>query len=365
MRIREISLRPYRNFERLELELGLRGALIVGGNGRGKSNILESISYLSLGKSVRGARDQEAVPRAGAHFDIRGVWEQGGRQRLARVYYSRQEGKRAFLDDAPLARVSELVSQFRTVHFSPQDTSLVLLFAAQRRRLLDILLSQACIGYLHDLQRYSHVLTQRNRYLRTHGARRVDHAEREAWDSQLAVPGAAIRRARLETLVDLAPVFAGLYEGFCTGRERAGFEYRSQPLPPAPGDLPSVQQLEALLRRELAEDPGREERAGHTLSGPHRDGFGFTLDGESAAVYGSQGQLKGVLLSWKMAESRYLEARSGEQPVLLLDDVFSELDEVRSRQLLRLTEGFEQVIMTAPRTPIDAVGDRFTPIMLS
>ena len=104
--------------------------------------------------------------------------------------------------------------------------------------------------------------------------------------------------------------------------------------------------------------PIRSGRAGHTLYGPHRDALAFSLGGAAADIYGSQGQLKSLLLSWKMAEARFLEARSGSQPVLLLDDVFSELDETRSRQLLSLTEDFDQVILTAARVPGE-VGDRF------
>lgn len=365
MRIRELSLRPYRNFDRLDLELGCRGALIIGGNGRGKSNILEAISYLSLGKSIRGARDQEIVPHDGAYFDLRGVWEQGQRRRPARVFYGAQEGKRVFLDDAPLGRVSELVSHFQTVHFSPEDVSLVLKFGPQRRRLLDILISQADTDYMRDLQRYGHVLAQRNQYLRGGGLRRGDRSEREAWDSQLAAPGASIRRARMETVIAMAPVFTRLYEGFSTGRERAGVEYRESAPPLALEGVPTGDELERELRLELAADPAREERAGYTLSGPHRDAFGFTLDGAPAETYASQGQLKGLLLSWKMAEAQFLESRSGEQPVLLLDDVFSELDEVRSRQLLQLTDGFDQVILTSPRTPTDPVGERYAPIALA
>ena len=123
--------------------------------------------------------------------------------------------------------------------------------------------------------------------------------------------------------------------------------------------------LEQGLLAELEADPFREEQAGHTLCGPHRDSLSFTLAGSPADTYGSQGQLKSLLLSWKMAEARFLEERSGSQPVLLLDDVFSELDETRSRRLVSLTEDFEQVILTAARPPGEEVGDRFQRIEIA
>lgn len=365
MRIRQLQLRPFRNFEQLELDLGAGGALIIGDNGRGKSNILEAICYLSLGKSIRGARDHHAVPHEGAWFDVRGTWEHGTRQQLARVFYGAKEGKRVFLDDAPLSRVSELVSQFHTVHFAPEDVALVLQFSAQRRRLLDILISQASNEYLQQLQRYGRVLTQRNHFLRQLGQRRADPAEQELWNGQLADLGAAIRLQRLQALVEILPMLETAYSGFSTGRERAGIEYCGVQLPPGLDAVPTEAELRAIFVGELTADPVREQRAGHTLSGPHRDAFGFRLDGESAETYGSQGQLKSILLSWKMAESRYLEARSGRQPVLLFDDVFSELDAARSRQLLSLADEFDQVILTAPKEPSEPLPARYERIELT
>lgn len=359
MRIRQLRLEPYRNLSALDLDLDRRASLIVADNGRGKSNVLESISYLSIGKSIRGARDHEVVPHDRDHFDIRSEWQDGSRHRQARIFYSGSEGKRAFLDGVALPRVSDLVSQFCSVHFAPEEVPLVLQFAQQRRRLLDVLLSQARPEYLQSLQRYNRVLAQRNRYLRNLGGRRSDPAERRVWEEQLAATGGTIRRFRLETLAGMMPVFLGYYEKFSTGRERAGMTYRSQPLPESVEDVPAAEQLEQGLLAELEGDPVREERAGHTLYGPHRDTLSFSLNGAAADVFGSQGQLKSLMLSWKMAEVRFLEARGGSQPVLLLDDVFSELDETRSRRLLSMTEDFDQVILTAARVPGEEVGDRF------
>ncbi|MDA0334023.1 MAG: DNA replication and repair protein RecF [bacterium] len=365
MRICQIHLRPFRNFDHLDLDFGAGGVLIIGDNGRGKSNILEAISYLSLGKSIRGARDQQAIPHHGTWFDIRGMWDDGQRQHQARVFYSAEEGKRVFLDGAPLQRVSELVSQFNTVHFSPEDVALVLQFSAQRRRLLDILISQAYSSYLQNLQRYGRVLTQRNHLLRQLGQRRADSAEAGVWASQLAEPGAAIRRSRLEALVELAPTLKSSYSGFSTGREQAGIIYQDAELPATLAAIPSTDELRTTLLDQLHADPVKEQRAGYTLAGPHRDSFGFTLDGESAETYGSQGQLKSILLSWKMAESRYLQTRSGHQPVVLFDDVFSELDEMRAQQLLTLAEDFDQVILTAPRNPGAEIPAHYQRIELS
>ena len=364
MRILQLTLQPYRNFEVLELDLDRERVLIVGANGRGKSNILEAVSYLSLGKSIRGGRDQEGVPHQGAHFDIRAAWHDGQRQRQLRVYYSDSEGKRVFLDGAQLSRISDVLTQFQSVHFSPEDVALVLQFSAQRRRLLDILISQSSASYLRDLQRYQRVVTQRNRWCRNWSSGEGD--ELAAWDAQLIRLGGSIRRRRLETLVALQKPLMLLYERFSTGREVVGLTYRDRAIgEEGEESLPSAEVLSQELGEELAGSREQERRAGHTLCGPHRDAFGFTLNGEAAHVYASQGQQKSVLVSWKMAEARFLETQSGQQPVLLLDDVFSELDGERTTQLMNLIGVFDQVVVTSPGSLSPAVAEQFALVDLN
>jgi len=363
VRILQLTLQPYRNFEALELNLDRERVLIVGANGRGKSNVLEAVSYLSLGKSIRGAKDQEGVPHQGAHFDIRAGWHDGQRERQLRVYYSDHEGKRVFLDGAQLSRVSDVLTQFQSVHFSPEDVALVLQFSAQRRRLLDILISQSSASYLRDLQRYQRVVTQRNRWCRNWSSGAGD--ELAAWDAQLIRLGGSIRRRRLETLTALQEPLMPLYERLSTGREVVGLTYRNKAIEEAGEEsLPSAEALSDELGDELAGSREQERRAGHTLYGPHRDAFGFTLNGEAAHVYASQGQQKSVLVSWKMAEARYLESQSGQLPVLLLDDVFSELDGERTSQLTNLIEAFDQVVVTSPGSLRPDVAEQFTRVNL-
>lgn len=363
MRILQLTLQPYRNFEAFELDLDQKRVLIVGANGRGKSNILEAVSYLSLGKSIRGGKDREGIPHGGAYFDIRAQWHDGERERHLRVFYSDQEGKRVFLDSAPLGRISDVLTLFQSVHFSPEDVALVLQFTARRRRLLDILISQSSASYLRDLQRYQRVVTQRNRWCRNWSSEGRD--ELLAWDAQLSRLGGAIRRRRLETLMALQELLAPLYERFSRGREAVTLTYRDREIN---GDIraamPSAEALSLELQEELVANRDQERRAGHTLCGPHRDSFGFTLNGEAAHVFASQGQQKSILVSWKMAEAQFLESQSGQQPVLLLDDVFSELDGERTAQLLDLVEGFDQVVVTTPGPLSPMVAEQFTEVTL-
>ena len=347
MRIRELTLRPFRNFAAIRLSFAADHVLIFGPNGRGKSNILEAISYLSIGKSVRGAKDQHVVPHGEEFFDIQALCTDGRHDQELRVFYNKKEGKKAFVNASPLPRVSELIGTFRTVHFSPEDVSLVLRFPAQRRRLLDILIAQSSAAYLRYIQRYYRVLAQRNHLLRTakksgHGL--VDSRVMEPWNAQLVDSGAQLRQHRLEVLNKLRAPFLRYYGRFSLVGEEAAVVYQGT----------KEQDLEA-LKAELSEALSRrreqEAQIGHTLCGPHRDDLKFMLNEKPAEVYASEGQLRTVLISWKLAEARYMEEQTGRQPVLLLDDAFSELDSGRIGELLDIVGEFEQVIVTTPQEP--------------
>lgn len=348
MRIRELTLRPFRNFAAIHLGFVADHVLIFGPNGRGKSNILEAISYLSIGKSVRGAKDQHVVPHGEDFFDVQALCSDGRHDQQVRVFYSKKEGKKAFVDATPLPRVSELLGTFRTVHFSPEDVSLVLRFPAQRRRLLDILIAQSSAAYLRYMQRYYRVLAQRNHLLRTakksgHG-QLVDGQVMEPWDAQLVDLGAQLRLYRLEALNRLRAPFLGYYGRFALADEEAAIVYQGA----------KEQDLEALraeLREALSRRREQEAQIGYTLCGPHRDDLKFILNGEPAELYASEGQLRTILISWKLAEARYMEEQTGQQPVLLLDDAFSELDSGRIGELLDIVGEFEQVVATTPQEP--------------
>ena len=360
MRIRELTLRPFRNFAAIHLGFTADHVLIFGPNGRGKSNILEAISYLSIGKSVRGAKDQHVVPHGEDFFDIRSLCSDGRHDQQVRVFYSKKEGKKAFVDATPLPRVSELLGTFRTVHFSPEDVSLVLRFPAQRRRLLDILIAQSSAAYLRYMQRYYRVLAQRNHLLRTakksgHGL--VDSRAVEPWDAQLVDLGAQLRLYRLEALNRLRAPFLGYYGHFALADEEAAIVYQG-----AKGQ--DLEALRAELREALSRRKEQETQIGYTLCGPHRDDLKFILNGEPAELYASEGQLRTILISWKLAEARYMEEQTGQQPVLLLDDAFSELDSGRIGELLDIVGEFEQVVATTPQEPNTRQEARFESIDL-
>lgn len=334
--------------------------MISAPNGWGKSNILEAISYLSIGKSIRGAQDQQAVPFGGKYFDIQGKCENGPQIQTLRIFFDKTKGKTAFCEEVPLARVSEVLGRFRTVHFSPEDVALVLRFPAERRRLLDILLSQYSPQYLRDLQRYHRVLAQRNHLLRENrGSRLLTEiaAVLDPWTNQLAKLGASLRFKRREVLKAIENPFSRYCDLLSTTRERVAIEYRgSQALEEGA--------LAEELRQELEECQQQELQVGHTLCGPHRDDLVFLVNGRPADLFASGGQLKSILIAWKLGEVHFLEEPPGNRPVLLLDDAFSELDKQRAKALLEIIDGFEQVLVTTSQEMGREFSSRFEKVRL-
>ncbi|MEE3235121.1 MAG: DNA replication and repair protein RecF [Candidatus Latescibacterota bacterium] len=345
MQLRELSLRPFRNFEKKHLCFSSARTLIYAENGKGKSNILEAISYLSIGKSIRGVKDNHAIPHTGSHFDVRGVFFRDGAKRNIRVFFGKQEGKRVFLEEEPLLKVSDLVGEFRTVHFSPEEVSLVLRFPTQRRRLLDILISQARPTYLKELQKYRRALSQRNKMLRNskNGFISSEFSREIApWDKQIAEFGASIRFGRLNAIESMRADFVGFYNRFSPEGEYASLNYNG----------PKTKEIDSLTKElfeEITKKRQQELRAGYTIVGPHRDDVLFEINGKTADDFASEGQLKTALISWKLAESRFIEKQCSQQPILLLDDIFSELDSNRMNLLLDSITEFDQVITTTPR----------------
>ena len=217
---------------------------------------------------------------------------------------------------------------------------------AQRRRILDILVSQSSASYLSDLEGYQRVLSQRNRLLKDRGAALLSHPEQvEPWSAQLADLGARIVARRLEALEDIQPLLADYYRSIAPTGEEMKASYR------CPVSLKTKDEGRDILFEALTNRLSQEIELRYTLTGPHRDNLVFTLDGKAAHQFASKGQLKTVLLSWKLAEATFLERQTGWRPVLLMDDVFSELDPKRADAVLHMIPDFGQVVLTSARDP--------------
>ena len=322
MRLLSLEVQNYRNIASASLTPGRELTVLCGNNGQGKTNLLEAIWLLTGGKSFRGGKDAELV-RRGEPFAVLEASTQ-------RAQKDEQEpddpGRTASVNGAPPKRAASLAGSFPAVVFDPGHLSLVKGAPEGRRKFLDAALCQLYPGYLTIYRRYVRALQQKNALLRRSStAPERPYAEKaallEVLNNELALQGEAIQQRRRAYLAKLAPLACANYEELSRGAERLTLRYAAQFEPGG---------LAALLKARQAE----ELRAGQSLCGPHREDLELLLDGQPARVFASQGQQRSVVLSLKMAEAAAAASITGEHPVLLLDDVLSELDDGRKQYLL-------------------------------
>lgn len=345
---RELRLRQFRNFAALDLALPASGAVIVGENGSGKTNLLEAVHYLEIFRSFRGAPDEQLVRFGAEAFHVRGVFENitsGRSVEIAAAYEPRTRRKRVTVDGAEVERIGEAIGRLGTVIFSPSDVAVVTGGPGERRRFLDIVLSLNVPGYLEALQRYRAVLRQRNALLRDGRSGDV----LAAWDVGLIESGTRVITARAAWIGTHRERFGSLYAAI-SGGARGVMSYD----PDVSGE-DHAGDIAAAFTARLERVARREVERGVTLAGPHRDELVLRLgtgDGEvDLRRYGSGGQVRTAAIALRMIEAETVREARGFQPLLLLDDVFAELDAPRSRRILELFRAGQhgQVMLTAPK----------------
>jgi DNA replication and repair protein RecF len=366
MHVFNLSLRDFRNYDRLDLQLEPGTTLFYGPNAAGKTTILEALFYLATTRSPRAGADRELV-RWDAAGDIGvapfarllcEVRRADGKVRLEVVVQRRIEenGQLASTSvktvrvDRKAVRALDLVGNLRVVLFTPADLALVTGAPSERRRYLDVTLSQLDGRYVRTLSHYQKVVQQRNSLLRSwrEGRRPVRGANDELafWDRELALSGAYVLRERLAAVAELnglaGPIFCQVTAG--THPLVATYQSSVAGLTGTPDDRTIEQAFLAQLLRMRDDEIGR----GQTLIGPHRDDLELTMNGVSVGTYGSRGQQRSATLALKLGEAELMRARTGEAPVLLLDDLLSELDAERRAHLLTvIAREDQQTLLTA------------------
>ncbi len=337
MRLLSLDVQNYRNIAQASLTPGQELTVICGNNGQGKTNLLEAIWLLTGGKSFRGGKDAELVRRGETFAVLEAATqrtEQAGVESddpvKVRMTIGTPEtprpGRYASVNGASPKRASVMAGSFPAVVFDPGHLSLVKGAPEGRRRFLDAALCQLYPGYLAIYRRYVRVLQQKNALLRhTSAVAERPYAEKrallEVLNTELAMQGEQIQKRRLEYLTLLSPLACANYAELSHGAERLSVRYAAQFEAGALADLLKKRQEEEL-------------RAGQSLCGIHREDLELLLDDQPARVFASQGQQRSVVLSLKMAEAAACAHITGEHPVLLLDDVLSELDDGRKQYLL-------------------------------
>lgn len=363
MYVAHLTLHDFRSYPGVDVELGPGVTAFVGRNGQGKTNLVEAIDYLSRLSSHRVASDAPLVRAGQPQAVVRAAVVRDGRTAVLEVELNPGKANRARINRSPLPRAREIVGLVRTVVFSPDDLALVKGDPGERRRFLDELLVLRAPRYAGTKADYDRVLKQRNTLLKTlytarGSARDAALATLAVWDDHLVTTGTELLLARLRLVADLAPYLGKAYEAVARGasRDDARIAYdatvATTDVDLAAADAGDV--LAARFREQLATRQRDEIDRGVTLLGPHRDELQLSLgpgDQPDAARlpvkgYASHGESWSFALALRLAAYDLLRA-DGDDPILILDDVFAELDSERRTQLAALVAGAEQVLVTA------------------
>ena len=363
MHLAHLSLFNVRSFRRLELPLELGRHVVAGENGEGKSNLLEAVQMLATTRTLRSGTDLDLIswdslaedPMPAARLEA-AVNTAAGRKTLEIAVVAQEtvagvrpaRASRRFRVNGVARRASDLIGQLRVVMFSADDLDIIAGAPALRRRYMDITISQFDPAYLRALQRYQRVLEQRNSLLRKLQERRGRANELDFWDEELATTGALIVNRRAEAIRDLARDAHDRYAELAAG-ESEDLEVRYEPR--LPGDLPAAAREHDLAERyqaAIVAERGEDVRRGVTRWGPHRDDIQFLIGGHHAGNSASRGQQRTAALALRLAEVNLSTERSGDPPVLLLDDILSELDAGRRERILGAAYHVDQVLITTP-----------------
>lgn len=358
MHLRRLWLTDYRSYPSVEVDLPVGLTAVLGPNGRGKTNLLESVGYLATLRSFRGA-PADALVRVGAERAfVRGEVALDGREHLIEAEIGGTGRSRVLLDRQRVSRQRDLLDVLRVTVFSPDDLELVKGGPAERRALLDDVLS--AMHPKNDAVRsdFDRSLRQRNALLRQMGGRPDESAlvTLDVWDQKLASAGDRLAALRVQLVERISPVVASAYRDVAEEALEVGLRYvapwRSS-RPPSEEPLSSLPGTEepGALAEALVASRRDDIRRGTTLVGPHRDEVEMTLRGLPARTHASQGEQRSLTLALRLASHRMLLETYGTPPVLLLDDVFSELDHQRSAALLRALPDGQTLLSSAAGLP--------------
>jgi len=352
--VSHLSLADFRSWTAVDVELAPGSTALIGANGQGKTNLVEALGYVATLSSHRVASDAPLVRAGAERAVVRTRVERDGRSTLVELEINPGRANRARVNRGPVPRAREVVGILRTVLFAPEDLALVRGDPSERRRFLDDLLVSSAPRYAGVRADYDRVLKQRNALLKTAFlARRSgggDMRTLDVWDAHLARCGADLLSARLRLVEALRPRVATAYTAVAVGgdgkRGETEMDYRSslgEAMPAGPADR---EVLAAAMLSELARVRPQEVERGVSLVGPHRDELVLGLAGLPVKGYASHGESWSFALALRLASYELLKADGGE-PVLVLDDVFAELDTGRRDRLAALVAGAEQVLVTA------------------
>ena len=350
MIIKSLELADFRNYEKLKIEISSGTNILYGDNAQGKTNILEAIFLCATTKSHKGSKDREIIRFGQEEAHIRTILDKDGAEYRLDMHLRKSKSKGIAIDGQKIKKAADLVGRLNVVFFSPEDLAIIKNGPAERRRFMDLELCQLDQSYLYNLTRYNKIIVQRNKMLKD----LYDHPEYkvvlDVQDKQLVEYGAKVISIREKFISDLNEIIGPIHSKLTGGKEHLSIYYEPNV---------TAQELEEKLHRSRERDMFLKQ----TSIGPHKDDFSFIVVGENSdegidiRKFGSQGQQRTASLSLKLSEIEIVKKSKNENPVLLLDDVLSELDSNRQNYLLN-TIGDIQTIITC--TGLDEfVNNRF------
>lgn len=352
MQLTRIHLKAYRNHNDTALEFSTGTNTILGDNGQGKTNIIEAISYLCLTKSFYASSDAVVLGLGREAFEVEGVIvsDANVESHVRVVYVLASKEKLYLLNKRRIEPFSSIIGRFPIVILSPEHAPITLGPPVERRKFLDLVISQFSASYFEDLVEYHRTLKQRNKVLLDAKIAKTDPGVLlEPWDQQLLSMGSRLMYRRKRFVNEFQSYITTSYHHITDDIEEPGLNY-------APGTYlegtGSEEEIREMFWRDLQHRRREEVHLGTTLVGPHRDEVAFTINGLNLRKYASQGQHKTFLIALKMSEFFYLKEHCGEIPIMLLDDVFSELDEHRAKRVMNFVGELSQSFLTSSTSAI-------------
>lgn len=332
MKVKKVELHSYRNYSHLSLEFSSNLNVIVGNNAQGKTNLLEAIYFCSVGKSFRVSKEKEVISWKEKSAKIKLDVEKKHGKNQIEILFSNVDKKTIKINHIPIKKIGELIGELCAVFFSPDELKIVKDAPGDRRRFMDIDLSQTSKHYFYQLGKYEKILQNRNKLLKNSN-NNIENLKRtiSIWNEQLAEVGSDIIFCRQKFISELQPYALLAHEYLTDGKEKISLSY-TEYSSTTKEDLKN--ELLSLYEKNMEKDIN----LGYTSVGPHRDDIKIVVNDIDIRTYGSQGQQRTVALSLKLAELEIIHTKTGEMPILILDDVLSELDMNRKNKLLNFAK---------------------------
>ncbi len=338
MKINSLFLKNFRNYSLQEITFSDGINVLTGGNAQGKTNAAEAVFFLCTGYSPKAHNDKLVIQNGFDTATIKGEAEGAYGKVTVKIDFNKNDKKNIYINGLQVHRVGEILGNIYSVFFNPGELKLVQESPEDRRRFLNVSLSQMSKNYFYALQRYNKILAQRNNLLKDPD-KYIIKETLPIWDRQLADQASKIISARNDFLTRLAPVAEIEHAHLSGDKETLTMKTES-------GYLGSTAEIAENVYKDLQTNLEKDMRLGFTTIGPHRDDIKFMLNGLDAKIYASQGQQRTIALSLKLAETHLFYERFNEYPILILDDVLSELDKKRQKKLIERVKNL-QTIFTA------------------